>query len=82
MAEYTSYYNIKSLCSEEETTQFIENIHRKESVIQSCLLPLSVPSVAAHAQANIFTKAVARKLTVSSFYFHFIFAFRCLHCTK
>lgn len=66
MAQYNSYYNIKSLGSAEEMTQFMESVQRKQSVLSSCLLPLSVPSGITADQANTLKTGVVRKMTVNS----------------
>ncbi|XP_057304856.1 potassium voltage-gated channel unc-103-like isoform X2 [Hydractinia symbiolongicarpus] len=66
MVQYNSYYNIKSLGSAEEMTQFMESVQRKQSVLSSCLLPLSVPSGITANQANTLKTGVVRKMTVGT----------------
>lgn len=71
MAQYHSYYGVKCLGENEEATEFLENVQRRESVISSILLPITIPSGITANQANGLKRGVARKMTVIFLTYYF-----------
>lgn len=71
MAQYHSYYGVKCLGENEEATEFLENVQRRESVISSILLPITIPSGITANQANGLKRGVARKMTVIFLIYYF-----------
>lgn len=64
MAQLKSCYNVKRIGSQEDSEVFMEEVHRRKSIVNTFLLPMVVTGFVANTAANEVSDRIVRSISV------------------